>query len=94
MTKQRLVLTRSDKKYCEGCKKDFYNHGNNSATGECWMLKKAKAVVRYRIGWWTMPDKAANFTQVTINNCHIELGCYAYYEKLPEHLSNKEEEVK
>ena len=32
------------KKHCAGCRDNFYNHGDNSHTGECWCLKTAKMV--------------------------------------------------
>lgn len=75
-----------DKKYCAGCRDDFYNHrespGFDGAT-ECWSLKSAKVVTRYRLGWWTAPTEPGAFQQVTTNSCHHAPGQYAHYEQLP-----------
>jgi hypothetical protein len=82
-------MLKRDKKYCIGCNDDYYNHGNNSATGECWLFEKAKVVTKYCIGWWTPMDKASNFWKVTTHDCHKEPGSFAFCDKLPEHLRRK-----
>jgi hypothetical protein len=74
------------KEYCVGCRDNYYNHGNNSTTGECWSFKTAKTVEKWCIDWWTPMDKKKNFWRVTTNNCHCETGSYAYLDKLPAHL--------
>ena len=74
----------SDKlQYCRGCRDDYYN---GTGAKECWLLKDAKVVTRYRIGWWTPMDSAKNFQKVTTHHCHHAPGQYAQMEKLPEHL--------
>ena len=37
-----IIMNKLSKKYCIGCKDNYYNYGNNSDIGECWMLKSAK----------------------------------------------------
>ena len=39
-------MTKKEKKrqYCSGCRDDYYNHGDNSTSGECWSLDGAKVV--------------------------------------------------
>ena len=82
-----VKLSGADKiKHCTNCRDDFYNHGDNSTTGECWNLAKAKVITAYRIGWWTPQDKVENFTKVTTLDCHNETGSFAFYRNLPEHL--------
>ena len=79
-------MLKRDKKYCAGCEDDYYNHGNNSTTGECWLFGKAKVINCFRIGWWIPQDKKDNFTKVVTHNCHRETGRFAFYDNLPEHL--------
>lgn len=75
-----------DKKYCVSCDSDFYNHGNNSTTGECWNFKTAKVVKLIAIEWWTPQDKKDNFYEITTHDCHTESGSRAFYKELPKHL--------
>ncbi len=79
-------VMKLDKKYCIGCRDDFYNHDNNSTTGECWMFEKAKVITAYAISWWTPQDKKDNFYKVTTLNCHSEPWQRAFYSELPKHL--------
>jgi hypothetical protein len=73
-------------KHCQGCRQDFYNGKNDRGITECWHLKGARVVTRYRIGWWTPCDKAENFRKVKTYPCHSAPGQYADYERLPDHL--------
>ena len=69
-----MPLTKQEKKgYCSGCQDDFYNGNNSLKTGECWNLKTAKLVRRYKIYWWTPMDKASNFTEVMVLSCYHDL---------------------
>jgi len=77
---------KKDKKYCIGCKDDYYNHDNPQSVNECWGYKTAKVVKRYCIGWWTPMDKKERFWEVQTHNCHTETGRTAFLEKLPSHL--------
>lgn len=38
-----------DKKYCSGCRDDFYNGKNPYGVKECWMLKGAKRIMRKEV---------------------------------------------
>jgi len=75
-----------DLKFCAGCREDYYNHrpepGFDGAT-ECWSLKSAEVVTRYRIAWWTTPDTPGAFTKVTTHHCHHEPGQFGFYKELP-----------
>lgn len=71
------------KEPCAGCRDDFYNHGGNSTSGECWMLKKAKLVRRWKLGWWTTPTTPRAFQEVKTYDCHNEPGRYAFQKELP-----------
>lgn len=77
---------KRDKKYCIGCRDNYYNHGNNSTTGECWSFERAKVIQAYAIGWWTPMDKKENFYEVTTHDCHREPGQTAFLKELPSHL--------
>lgn len=85
-----MPLSKLEKKeHCCGCQDDYYNYGNNSTTGECWMLKTAKLVKRYKIGWWTPMDKASNFSEVKVLSCYHDLKNghgNAYCVVIPSHL--------
>lgn len=68
------------KNMCSGCDNDFYN---GQGAEECWSFKDAKAVTRYRIGWWTPPTQPGAFKKVETLTCHHASGKYAHYDKLP-----------
>jgi hypothetical protein len=77
-------ITKSEKlKRCRGCRNDFYNGNNKLGVRECWSLKSAKPVRRWRIGWWTTPDTPRAFEEVETLSCHHAPGQYGSYEKLP-----------
>ena len=69
--------------HCRGCTDDFYNGRQNFSCKNCWNLKDAKVVTRYRIHWWTEPTRPGAFTKVKTYDCHREPGQHAFYEKLP-----------
>jgi hypothetical protein len=73
-----------DTKHCKGCSDDFYNGNNDLGVRECWLLKRAKVVTRYKIGWWTQPTELGAFTKVKTYDCHKASGRYALYEELPD----------
>ena len=68
---------------CAGCRDDFYNGQNPLGVKECWSLKSAKIVTRFKLGWWTRPDEPRAFTEIRTLNCHHAPGRYALYERLP-----------
>ncbi len=73
-------------KYCAGCRNNFYNDKNPLGVKQCWSLKAARVVTRFRIGWWTQPTSREAFRKVRTLNCHSAPGQYADFEKLPAHL--------
>jgi len=84
-----MPIRKGDKQYCVGCDDDYYNQWHNSTTGECWSFKTARLVKRFRIGWWTRPERLDCFTEVTTNSCHKEAGRFAFMEQLPAHLKRE-----
>jgi len=44
-----------DKKFCMGCRNDFYNGKNDLEITECWSFKEAKTEFRIPIGYWEPP---------------------------------------
>jgi hypothetical protein len=44
-----------DKKYCAGCRNNFYNGNNQYDVKQCWSRKTGKLVWRIRIGNWESP---------------------------------------
>ncbi len=79
-----------DRKYCAGCRDDYYNGGRGLDGKGCWSLESAQVVVRLRIGHWTEPRSRSCFTKVTTNSCHYAPGKYAHYKRYPEHLGGGE----
>lgn len=73
-----------DVKHCGGCRDDFYNGKNPYSTKQCWSLKTARIVTRWRIGTWTQPTQPGAFTEVKVPNCYHAQGA-SFYEKLPAH---------
>lgn len=75
-----------DKKHCQGCYNDFYNHRINcNGKQECWSLASAKLQTMYTTSIHTPHDKAENFTKVEKPSCYHQDGM-VYYTQLPEHL--------
>jgi hypothetical protein len=70
---------------CVGCRNNFYNGNNSLAVSQCWSLKSARLVKRWRLGWWTDPTIPGAFVQVKTYNCHHEPGRYAFSKELPIH---------
>lgn len=80
-------MTKQEKqRYCSGCRENYYNHSGHSTTGECWLLKSARVVTRWRLGWWTAPTVPGAFTECKTLNCWNSdsgPGNVAMYETLP-----------
>lgn len=72
-----------DAAMCAGCRENFYNGHNQLGVPQCWSLKTAKVVKRWKLGWWTTPDTPGAFQEVKTFSCHHETGKYAFYDKLP-----------
>ena len=77
---------RKTKDLCRGCRNDFYN-GEGAA--ECWSYKDAKAVRRWRLGWWVQPTTAGVFKRVDTLGCHNAPGKYAHFERIPDDLGGR-----
>lgn len=75
-----------DKKYCVGCRDNFYNGNNDLGVKECWKLKNAKLKTKYAIGWWIPMDRKDNFIKVKKPSCYHQPGQTAYLDEIPKHL--------
>jgi hypothetical protein len=71
--------------FCVGCTDNFYNGNNGFGISECWRLKSARKVTRWKLEWWTSPMKPGAFVQVDTYSCHHEPGRFAFLESLPSH---------
>lgn len=100
---RRRGVSVADRKYCNGCRDDFYNTGRDDFGGsgdtqshvrECWSLKTAKVVTRYRLGWWTQPTSRKAFAKVKTHDCHHAPGRYAHYKALPDDLLTPKERAR
>jgi hypothetical protein len=78
-----------DKSKCIGCRDDFYNGKNPLGVKECWMLKSAELVTRFRIGTWTRPTEPGAFTKVKVPTCYSAKG-YSYFTQLPDFVKRKD----
>ncbi len=79
-------MSKDDKlKLCHGCRDDFYNDHNPLGVKQCWNLKTAKVVKRWRLGWWTQPTVPGAFQEVKTLSCWYCPGQYAHCDKLPAH---------
>ena len=74
---------KGQRKYCAGCRDDFYNQQGGMDGKGCWLFKTAETVTRYRLHWWTAPTVPGAFDKVKINSCHHEPGQFAFYKELP-----------
>jgi len=57
------------KKYCVGCRNNFYNGNNQYGIKECWLLKDAKVVWMSKSGYYKM-DFIKNEKIRTLNCFH------------------------
>jgi hypothetical protein len=48
-------MKKMDKRYCIGCRDNFYNQEGNSTTGECWSLKSAMIIRRKKVSISQVP---------------------------------------
>lgn len=80
-----------DRSHCAGCRDDFYNDHNPMGVKECWLLKKAELVIRYRTHRDAMPASKGAFTEVRVPNCMNGNGWY-YRQTLPDFV--KAEDVR
>jgi hypothetical protein len=69
-----------NKAHCRGCRDDFYN---GEGAKECWHLKDAALVPRFRIGTWTEPTQKGAFTKVNVPSCFNHKGEH-FYKALPD----------
>lgn len=70
-----------DKLHCRGCVDDFYNGHNPLGVKECWSLKTAKMVTRFRLDVWTKPLTPGAYTEVRVPDCYRQKG--VVFEKQP-----------
>lgn len=77
-------MTCKDQSYCRGCRNDFYNGKQNALGADCWSLKDAKVVTRWKLAWWTQPTVPRAFEEVRTYDCHHETGQFAFYKALPD----------
>ena len=62
-----------DRKYCMGCRNDFYNGKNEFGIKECWSLKEARLVSRIAVGHWE-PPPYLHKKKVKVPNCWHDEG--------------------
>lgn len=85
-----VIFDKKPQNLCADCRNDFYNQPGNSNTGQCWLLKSAKVVTRYKTPWWTRPTEPGAFTKVMTFNCHHEPGRFSFRETLPDFITADE----
>ena len=75
-------------KDCRGCRDDFYNDHNPMGVKQCWNLKEAKMVIRYRTHRDAMPASPGAFTEVRVPSCMNGNGWY-YSRTLPDFVKRE-----
>ena len=73
-----------DKSYCVGCRDDFYNGKNPYGIPECWSLKDARLVTRFRLHKDTPMSRRSGYDEREVPNCYQEKG-YVYLNQIPEY---------
>lgn len=71
-----------NKKHCIGCRDDFYNGKNNLGVKECWCLKDAKLVTRYRLSVSTPMNIRSAYQKVRRPHCYNEPH-YVHLREIP-----------
>ena len=65
------------REHCAGCDQNFYNGNNPHGVKECWSLRTAKVVTRFKQPWWeAWPFGSAR--KVRTYDCHTETGKYGF----------------
>ena len=75
-------MSQKDSGPCAGCHDNFYNGHNSIGVKECWSLKKAKMVRRFKQPWWE-PWPFQSTVGVQTYDCHREPGKYAFRARDP-----------
>jgi hypothetical protein len=85
-----------DQTLCDGCRDDFYNHGEGRAksiggTG-CASLANATPGTYWLLHWWTAPTVPGAFTETRKNSCWHAPGHFAKCkpEDVPSFAQNRE----
>lgn len=69
------MKTKMDKRFCSGCRNDFYNNNNSLGVAECWSFKTASVVSRIPVGMQE-PPPYKNRKKVKIPDCYHGNGPY------------------
>lgn len=77
-----------NKKYCAGCRNDFYNGRNAIGVKECWSFKTAKVVWRICILNWEKPPYK-NKKKVRVANCWHEVTGNSRHYVDPSRINSK-----
>lgn len=67
---------------CSGCQSDLCNGNNDLGIRQCWLLKGAKIIRRYRIPSNAPSNVSGNYVSVRVPNCYHQCG-YVYVDKIP-----------
>lgn len=73
-----------NKDHCRGCRNDFYNGNNECGVKNCFSLKAAKMITRFRISIHTPMNRKSGYTKMKLPNCYHQKGS-AYLEKIPDY---------
>ena len=68
--------------YCAGCRNDFYNDHNPLGVKQCWSLKSANVVTRFKQPYWeAWPFRGTR--EVTTLDCYHAPGQYVMVKHDP-----------
>ena len=67
-----MNLIEKQRKYCSGCRDDFYNGYNDLGIQQCWSLKDAKVVWKKKVSIHQRPPW--NQKAIRVLDCRREKG--------------------
>ncbi len=73
-----------DPKYCRGCEDDFYNGKNPYGVKQCWMLKDAKLVTRFRLHVDTPMSRKNGYDKVRVPQC-FQMKRFIHVTEIPDY---------
>jgi len=77
-----------DKKFCNGCRNNFYNNNNNLGVKECFSFKGAKTEFRIPVGHWENPPYK-NKKKIRVATCWHGEGSNRTHYVHPSRIDSK-----
>ena len=75
-------MSNDKQQHCNGCRDDFYNGHNTLGVKQCWSLKDAKVVTRFKQPYWE-PWPFRGTREVQTLDCWSAPGQYVMVKRDP-----------